>query len=115
MYHYILNYFGHFSFCHDSNGNNVGVTHADDLLYTWNYRDYAIFGTDIKVQRIMTEAWTNFATYGDPTPPGISNFSWTPLQNISFFEYFSISGKAPAMEFSEYLQSRMDFWKQTIG
>ena len=115
VYQYILTYEGHFS---DSINNGLplmGVAHGDDLLYVWNYSNTEIYGDDIIVQNIMTTAWSNFAIYGDPTPPGMSDLSWVPLQDVSDFKFWNISGSNPTMDHSDYIQSRMEFWKQTIG
>ena len=111
VYQYILTYVGNLSF---SEGTGVvGVNHADDLLYLWNFLDYPIYGDDIAVQQIMTQAWTDFATFGDPTPPG-SEFSWTPLGNVSYNNFWNISGPNPAMEHNEYIQERMEAWKYIL-
>ena len=50
----------------------IGVCHADDLFYLFQMPRYNInlTGNDVKVKDVMTNAWVNFATYGDPTPPG---------------------------------------------
>ena len=111
VYQYILTYVGHFSFSQGS--GVVGVDHADDLLYLWNFLDTPIYGDDIIVQNIMTKAWTDFAIYGDPTPPG-SEFSWTPLDNISQFSYWNISGPNPTMDHSDYIQERMETWQHIL-
>ena len=111
VYQYILTYIGNLSF---SQGSGVaGVNHADDLLYLWNYKDYPIYGDDISVQKIMTQAWTDFATYGDPTPPG-SEFNWTPLENISHFHFWNISGPNPTMDHSDTIQERMETWHNIL-
>ena len=115
VYHYILTYEGHFSFSQYNGVEPMGVAHADDLFYLWNFNNTEIYGTDITVQNIMTTAWTNFATYGDPTPPGMSDLSWIPLQIVSDFKYWNISGENPTMDQSGYLQNRMKIWKETIG
>ena len=111
VYQYILTYVGNLSF---SEGTGVvGVNHADDLLYLWNFLDYPIDGDDIAVQQIMTQAWTDFATFGDPTPPG-SEFSWTPLENVSYNSFWNISGPNPVMEHNEGIQERLETWKNIL-
>ena len=115
VYQYILTYEGHFSDAINNGLEPMGVAHGDDLLYVFNYSNMPIYGTDIIVQDIMTSMWSNFAIYGDPTPPGMSDFSWVPLEDVSDFKYFNISGENPSMDHSDYVQSRMEFWKQTIG
>ena len=110
VYQYILSYEGDFSF-----GNGYGVNHGDDLLYLWNYANIPLTEQDIIVQNIMTTAWANFAIFGDPTPPGMSDFSWSPLQSVSDFQFWNISGPNPTMDHSVYLQNRMELWQQIIG
>ena len=58
----------------------------------------------------MSTAWTNFATYGVPTPPG-SNYSWNPVDpNSEIQQYWNISGIEPVMATSQKIQDRMLFW-----
>lgn len=71
------------------------MCHADDLLYLWEPVfdvDWVLLsGDDESVRNVMTSAWTNFAIYGDPTPPG-SGLSWMPLVLDSVHQYWNISG-----------------------
>ena len=111
VYQYLFSYVGHFT---NSNGKGViAADHGDEVLYLWNYQDAPISGDDITVKNIMTSAWTNFAKIGDPTPPG-SDFSWTPLGNVSYNNFWNISGPNPAMEHNEYIQERMEAWKYIL-
>ena len=111
VYQYIFSYVGHFT---NSHGKGViAADHGDEVLYLWNYQDAPISGDDITVKNIMTSAWTNFAKIGDPTPPG-SEFSWTPLANVSYNSFWNISGPNPAMEHNEYIQERMEAWKYIL-
>ena len=53
----------------------------------------------------MTSAWTNFAIFGDPTPPD-TDLSWTPVNpNSEIQEYWNISGSKPIMETSQKIFS----------
>ena len=63
----------------------------------------------------MTDAWTNFAKYGDPTPD--SRFSWTPVEAgmSETIQFWNISGPEPFMQTNSKLQDRMDLWKQVMG
>merc|ERR1712156_318779 len=90
VYQYILTYEGEFSFSEVYNVLPNGVCHADDLLYLWNpWLLGPLSGDDIGVRDLMTTAWTNFATYGDPTPPG-SSISWTPVdENAEIQQYWN--------------------------
>ena len=120
VYHYVLTYEGQNSYMEIEYGiENMGVAHGDDLFYLFNYG--WVNGTvevndpiDLQVRDTMLSAWTDFATYGDPTPPGKFDDSWTPLKDISYFQYWNISGPNPQMDQSDYIQERMQFWEKTI-
>ena len=72
---------------------------------------------DLIVRDIMASAWTNFAIYGDPTPPGSSNsLSWTsvdPASNLQ--QYWNISGNKPTMTTSQEIQNRMNLWDKIMA
>ena len=117
-YHYILTYAGQYSYSEFTNAGKHGVCHADDLLYLFN----PVFGSahdvtltnedEIKLREEMTSAWTNFAKYGDPTPPNAnSNWnSWTPLDKSSPLSFWNISGVNSAMSYEPKIIDRMEFW-----
>ncbi|KAJ2938120.1 hypothetical protein O0L34_g3694 [Tuta absoluta] len=58
-----------------------GATHADDLLYLFNIFKVSFSLIEHEMIEIMTTLWTNFAKYGNPTPPcsGL-NFHWSPTE-----------------------------------
>ena len=62
----------------------------------------------------MTDAWTNFSKFGDPTPPG-SEFSWLPLDNPEYHQLWNISGEFPEMSKSQEIQNRMNFWTELLA
>ena len=63
----------------------------------------------------MSSAWTNFAIFGDPTPPGTSSFSWTPVDpNSELHQYLNISGVNPTMTTSQEIQNRMKMWDEVM-
>ena len=63
----------------------------------------------------MTTAWTNFAKYGDPTPPDMWNgYEWTPHPAGNAPRYFNISGPDSAMATSAEIQERMALWDQVL-
>ena len=115
VYQYVLSYEGSNSFTNIEYGiESIGVAHGDDLFYMFNYEDYKLNKTDQIIREIVVDAWTNFAIFGDPTPPG-SEYNWKPLTNVEYFEYFNISGSNSKMDHSEYLQERMKTWQNIIG
>ena len=113
VYQYILSYVGSSSLSIVEGTGVIGANHGDDILYVWNYMNLPMDGDDVAVSDIMTKAWTDFATYGDPTPPG-SKFSWTPLETTSHFSFWNISGPNPEMEHSDYVQERMALWESLL-
>ena len=70
---------------------------------------------DLIVRDIMASAWTNFAIYGDPTPPGSSDLSWTPVDPASGLQqYWNISGTKATMASSQEIQNRMNLWDEIM-
>ena len=70
---------------------------------------------DLLVRDIMASAWTNFAIYGDPTPPGSSSLSWTPVDSASGLQqYWNISGTKATMASSQEIQNRMNLWDEIM-
>ncbi|XP_021698890.1 esterase B1 isoform X2 [Aedes aegypti] len=63
-----------------------GVCHADELLYlfssTWMGTDVEPGSREDKFRSTMCKLWTNFAKYGNPTPPtnGGIDFVWEPVK-----------------------------------
>ncbi|KAI5635053.1 carboxylesterase family domain-containing protein [Phthorimaea operculella] len=54
-----------------------GATHADDLMYLFKPLGLSLF--ENQMIDTMTTLWTNFAKYGNPTPPGSQlGFHWSP-------------------------------------
>ena len=66
------------------------------------------------VKHLLTEAWTNFAKYGDPTPPG-SHYNWAPVEAEKAGRYFNISGHhTSGMDASLDNARRLAFWDTLI-
>ena len=88
----------------------MGVSHADDIQYLFYSPDYSLeTPEEFAVKEFMVSAWTNFAVYGDPAPPG-SKFSWEPSGQANVF--MNISGANPqVMQFNENIENRMKFWE----
>ena len=124
VYQYILTYQGEYSFSQLFGIQPLGVCHADDLMYLWDpVVQSGIFGPsdiigplnkeDASVRRMMTTAWTNFAKYGDPTPPN-SGLTWTPQEPNSDQQFWNISGPEPLMSTNEKIQERLLLWDQIM-
>jgi len=118
VYQYMLTYEGQYSFSQLFGVDPTGVCHADDLIYLWEWDPVyglgPLIGDDVSVSDMMTSAWANFATYGDPTPPG-SKLSWSPSVPNSIDQYWNISGPVPVMATSQEIQERMKLWDQVVG
>ena len=78
-FQYVLNFQGQFSFTEKFGIETMGVCHADDLLYLFSpvmvRGNLPLNETEMALRETMTTAWTNFAKFGDPTPPGKSTRS----------------------------------------
>ena len=108
-YTYILTYIGENWGFSAWGIDPIGVGHADDLQYIWEYTGdygYDLNEQDALVRETMTKAWTNFAVLGDPTPPD-SGLTWTLYDPQAPFSYWNISGPVPNMGFDSYVQARM--------
>ncbi len=119
VYHYILTFEGHYSFTQLFGIEPLGVCHADDLFYLFD-PVYPSFGelvfdeTETLLKKEMVTAWTNFARYGDPTPPNSGQF-WSPVTSIDDITHFwNISGPYPAMDTNEYINERMSLWSSLL-
>ena len=115
VYQYVLTYQGEYSFLNLYNIPTMGVCHADDLIYIFDpvFGNRPLNDDDEFVRHLMTSAWTNFAKYGDPTPPD-SSFEWTPRPFENVHHYFNISGRDSAMATSEEIEERMTLWDQVL-
>ena len=99
-----------------------GVCHADELIYLWepvfsSLQDSnlgPLTGNDLLMREILLSAWTNFATYGDPTPPD-SGFDWQPQQPNTQHLYWYISNLEPTMSTTQSIQERWNLWNDTLG
>ena len=63
----------------------------------------------------MVTAWTNFAKYGDPTPPDSGLTPWAPINADKEPLYWNIFGPEPIMDMSSYIQERMNKWEEVLG
>ena len=89
-----------------------GVCHADDQLYMWEYGLNFTY-EDALVRDMITTTLTNFAKFGDPTPPN-SGLSWAPRPNDLVHHFFNISGPEPKMATDENIERRMELWDKIL-
>ena len=90
------------------------------MIYLWDpvfnekvfYED-SLEGKDAKVREIMISSWTNFASFGNPTPSSeFSKFNWTTSIDFPLENYLDISGPEPMMkQFNDNIIRRMKFWE----
>ena len=70
------------------------------------------------MKNLLTAAWTNFAKFGDPSPPG-SQFHWAPVENKIEAQngkwYFNISGHQSAMDGRPEIYQRLKVWSEVEG
>ena len=63
----------------------------------------------------MISAWTNFAKFGDPTPPDSGLKPWVPVYADIEPQYWNIFGPEPVMDMSSYIKERMTKWEEVLG
>ena len=75
-FQYVLTFEGQYSFSQNLGIEPMGVCHVDDLLYLFDpnpvLRGVSLNETEMLLRETMTTTWTNFAKFGDPTPPSES-------------------------------------------
>ena len=114
VYQAIFTYRGEHSYSQSFGLGKYGVCHSDDLLYLWLWGDFPlIMADDKRVRNVVTDAWVNFAKYGNPTPSG-SELSWLPVDDPKKHNFWNISGPKPEMTTSQEIQDRMNFWDQLL-
>merc|ERR1711962_1459280 len=60
------------------------INHGDDLSYLFKFDPSFVNNTIVdpegkKLESIMLDLWTNFATHGNPTPDRSLGFTWAPV------------------------------------
>ncbi|XP_069689981.1 juvenile hormone esterase-like [Periplaneta americana] len=108
---------------------NLGVGHSDELIYLFKHTEYPEVPEDhpdVVVINTLITLWTNFATYGSPTPPGgdvPQGVEWQPIDvNDTHTAYLEFGHAAPPSVPSygimplnismqqDMLKERMEFW-----
>ena len=113
---------GQFSKTNNYLNGSYGVCHTDELIYLWEPlfdRDGdsvigPLTGNDLAIRELLLEAWINFATYGDPTPPG-SEFDWLPQMSNTKHNFWYISSLEPTMNSTQDIQDRWHLWNDLLG
>jgi len=126
VYNYLLTYRGSLTFNvffsggdEEANKINMGVTHADDLLYTWKADSFLNTTTinteeDKKFLKLWQKLITNFVKYADPTPVSTDEIpKWKPAQDsraACVYMDLNLEPKEKHRIFAE----RMEFWNRMI-
>ena len=63
---------------------------------------------------MLLSFWTNFAAYGDPSPPG-SGFNWQPQKPDSEHVFWYMSSLDPKMSTTPGIQDRWELWNNILG
>ena len=72
-------------------------------------------GEDLVMREMLLSAWTNFVTYGDPTPPNSGSPTWLPQMPNSDHLFWYISSSEPTMSTTQEIQDRWNLWKDLFG
>ena len=113
VYQYMFSYKGENSYLdpYGINSSLYGVTHSDELYYMFNPYWFGVFelsDEDLKISTMLMELWTDFAKFGDPTPPGAA-FSWEPV-TVTDHRYLLIGQDQVKMDQSDEYLRRVQFW-----
>lgn len=70
-----------------------------------------------KMRATMCRLWTNFAKYGNPTPPQDTSlpFKWTPVEPVSKGGQYRLNALDIDREIGMIVEpekERMDFWRK---
>ncbi|PZC79286.1 hypothetical protein B5X24_HaOG200169 [Helicoverpa armigera] len=95
-------------------GDKEVVAHSDDLGYLFNMKELPLIdmnSTTFEHVEKVTQLWTNFAKYGNPTPDNSLGVEWTPYSSDKQ-DYLDIgneltTGKAPDEE-------ELQFWEDLL-
>ncbi|XP_059469513.1 juvenile hormone esterase-like [Neocloeon triangulifer] len=101
-----------------------GTCHTDELsyLFTRQMTPWSDVGTqeDFQVIDNMTELWTNFAKFGNPTPYPVQGEKWNAVSKNSdgkesvMTQYLEI-GAILRMHPENMFKERMHFWRKLLG
>ncbi|KAF5288897.1 hypothetical protein FQA39_LY03776 [Lamprigera yunnana] len=117
VYKYLFSYKGTETYMHTINATRNGVCHGDELLYlfknTVDFPNYQPSKSDEEMTDLLVTLWTNFAIYGNPTPPEDSslNFKWEPFKEGN--ENYLHIIKADTVKIKQnMLAKRANLWKK---
>ncbi|XP_069689982.1 juvenile hormone esterase-like [Periplaneta americana] len=133
IYLYNFAYRGKYSFTPEADYGNgkvdLGVGHSDELTYLFKQTGFPEVPEDhpdVEVINTLITLWTNFATYGSPTPSGgdvPQGVQWQPINvtdsQIAYLEFGHVAPSTPppygirplniSMK-QDMFKERMKFW-----
>merc|ERR1712241_1275360 len=125
VYNYVMNYRGTLSLSSvfaagdpEAIAEDFGVTHADDILYTWKISMGNYSALTSENDSLFAENWigliSNFAKYGNPTPvTSDSGTVWPEAQNSrAACVYLQIG--LENQEKHRMFPERMEFWNRVV-
>ncbi|XP_053596613.1 juvenile hormone esterase-like [Microplitis demolitor] len=123
-YFYTFEYRGTFSKTSTvlKNNDNVGVIHADELIYLYPFTpdyfglpDLEMNENDQKMIDILVDLWTNFAIYGEPTTTFNEDpHVWKPYSDNYFHLQIGSENQPVLLKSHNFLDDRMHFWAMQI-
>lgn len=94
-YLYTFNYKGRFSLLYDKDVKNpfpFGVSHGDDLVYLFPYKNEKLTNEEAAVAKTISSLWTSFAINNGK--PGIINYLYWPSVSDKYGPYLVIDKKS---------------------
>jgi carboxylesterase type B len=117
VYKYMFRFKGTYGQCNWAYGldnSKFRVAHSDELWYQWHpyYKmgSIAFKPEEQVISDTMMDMWTNFAKYGDPTPPGWDGTTWEPMTVDN--QHYLVIDNEMKMELSEAYTDRMAVWEK---
>ncbi|KAF5307860.1 hypothetical protein FQR65_LT06592 [Abscondita terminalis] len=120
VYNYLFGYRGSESYITTLTSKKNGVCHKDELLYLFrnniDFPNYTPSESDRKISDLLITLWTNFATYGNPTPPEDTSlpFTWEPVTKENDNYLFIKKNGEVKMQQQKIFPERSKFWSDLI-
>lgn len=103
----------------------LGTAHADDLIPLFPLRKSVFYSSipstqDRELTTVMSQMWTNFVRFGNPTPNASAIPVWPAVSSSSFdsMQYMQIGNENGLLDSevlqvkTDYYSERAEFWKR---
>ena len=93
-----------------------GVSHADELWIEWGPflgLNRTLSQGDIEASLHLTELWSNFVKYGDPSPPGTDGVAWEEVTADSK-KYLKLDSQMSMEARTDTYLDRMQYWRSIL-